>query len=1134
MAAEPPAPADTAWADPGGLRLVGDPVDVVTGRVTERILCFRLIGPLTLNWHRLYDSARTAAIRGFGPGHAHAFDDRLTFDADGLVLEDAAGARTAFPALREDGASATVRGKTLRRAGLLAYLLFRPGQPAASFTFFDPERPARIARLARGKAAIGFRYDARGRLTGLVHSNGLAITAEEDASGRLLWLAGAWDGGSENRPILSCAYNESGDCTAMEDGLGRRFAFTYDSAHRLTRRTDRRGYSFLFQYDSQGRCVAAAGEDGVMGVRLAYDPANRKTQVQRSDGGLWTYHYDDSGTITQIISPENTVRRFIKGPGGRITGEIDALGEALEWVLAPGGGLAAKKFSTGRVIPVVAGEDIAAPPPHIVADRASEYYFGGLAAALPETDALRDLPQSTRQHLAPWHPPVPDTPHVPQFGVLPWYPEPSGGRAYSPFGHLIAQELPGGATRSWSYDPNDSMYTQTDADGCTTRQERRSWNQLATWVDPLGNATQYRFRSEDQVTGIRDPGGTLTEFAYDKMRRLTGVRRGGYLRDVYRYDAAGNLIEKRDANGDTLLTFTPTTDRLIAERRLASGGVHRFDYDKAGRFTRARVDFSAVVFAYDDLGRRVQDERDGRGVIHDAKGTAVLGHKIGRAQDERGLTLALPGGGSIRIERLAQGVIRRVFSNGTTELCQFDVMGRCLASVAAFKDGAGWRRRWRYSAEGDLLEAEDSRHGGHTYGYDAAHRLVSATGPRGPAEIFTHDDAGNLTAQPGLAGVTLADANRLATANAEIFIYDSRHHMARRETQSGPTDYTYDSRDMLVRVDSPAGIFRAEYDALGRRTKSWDGEREQTYFWDTDRLAAEIFPSGMLRIYVYADHGALTPLAFIDYPGADSPPEDGAARFILADQRGAPVLVQDAAGATLWEARLAPYGAAKIKSAGLELNLRFPGHYFDVATGLHYNRFRYYDPVLGRYLQSDPIGVGGGINVYAYPANPLVTVDVRGLTAGSGGNCPDDPAGCQNEDLNQEATAPVEKESTITANAAAGKAFEKVGLAYLDGEQDDVEDQVSIRPYLDDGTLAGYRVRLDALGRDDDGNVALTDFKSSDTAGLTKNQTTGYPLIAKNGGQVVGDNGGTSYPRGTQIPPTPVSIITPKDIPKGT
>ena len=59
--------------------------------------------------------------------------------------------------------------------------------------------------------------------------------------------------------------------------------------------------------------------------------------------------------------------------------------------------------------------------------------------------------------------------------------------------------------------------------------------------------------------------------------------------------------------------------------------------------------------------------------------------------------------------------------------------------------------------------------------------------------------------------------------------------------------------------------------------------------------------------------------------------------------------------------------------------LRFPGHYYDAETGLHDNRFRSYSPELGRYLQSDPLGLAGGANLYAYPSNPLTDVDLLGL-----------------------------------------------------------------------------------------------------------------------------------------------------------
>ncbi len=71
-----------------------------------------------------------------------------------------------------------------------------------------------------------------------------------------------------------------------------------------------------------------------------------------------------------------------------------------------------------------------------------------------------------------------------------------------------------------------------------------------------------------------------------------------------------------------------------------------------------------------------------------------------------------------------------------------------------------------------------------------------------------------------------------------------------------------------------------------------------------------------------------------------------------------------------------PFGKASITTKGLTFNLRFPGQYYDAETGLHYNWRRYYDPNTGRYITSDPIGLAGGINTYAYAlGNPMIYTD---------------------------------------------------------------------------------------------------------------------------------------------------------------
>ncbi|BBK14982.1 hypothetical protein OIPHN330_58510 (plasmid) [Citrobacter freundii] len=86
-----------------------------------------------------------------------------------------------------------------------------------------------------------------------------------------------------------------------------------------------------------------------------------------------------------------------------------------------------------------------------------------------------------------------------------------------------------------------------------------------------------------------------------------------------------------------------------------------------------------------------------------------------------------------------------------------------------------------------------------------------------------------------------------------------------------------------------------------------------------------------------------------------------------------------ASGQVVWKADYNPFGKASITTQGPTFNLRFPGQYYDAETGLHYNWRRYYDPATGRYITSDPIGLAGGINTYAYAlSNPIGNADPTG------------------------------------------------------------------------------------------------------------------------------------------------------------
>ena len=103
--------------------------------------------------------------------------------------------------------------------------------------------------------------------------------------------------------------------------------------------------------------------------------------------------------------------------------------------------------------------------------------------------------------------------------------------------------------------------------------------------------------------------------------------------------------------------------------------------------------------------------------------------------------------------------------------------------------------------------------------------------------------------------------------------------------------------------------------------------------------------------------------------------------YIHNDHLGTPQVVTDEAQQVVWQADYKPFGEVDVVVDEIGLDARFPGQYADDESGLYYNYYRDYDPSLGRYLQSDPIGLGGGINTYGYVnQNPLIFADPYGLT----------------------------------------------------------------------------------------------------------------------------------------------------------
>jgi RHS repeat-associated protein len=131
-------------------------------------------------------------------------------------------------------------------------------------------------------------------------------------------------------------------------------------------------------------------------------------------------------------------------------------------------------------------------------------------------------------------------------------------------------------------------------------------------------------------------------------------------------------------------------------------------------------------------------------------------------------------------------------------------------------------------------------------------------------------------------------------------------------------------------------------------------------------------PRNSVRTYVYDPQAAYAPLACVEQAQAAQgvPAPETQLYYYHTDPVGLPMEVTDAAGNRVWAGHYGAWGKLERQDGAFRQPLRYPGQYADDEIGLHYNTFRYYDPVVGRFITQDPIGLAGGLNLYAYAPNP--------------------------------------------------------------------------------------------------------------------------------------------------------------------
>ncbi len=429
----------------------------------------------------------------------------------------------------------------------------------------------------------------------------------------------------------------------------------------------------------------------------------------------------------------------------------------------------------------------------------------------------------------------------------------------------------------------------------------------------------------------------------------------------------------------TEVTLTPTEEGERLHHMQAD--TVRFAYDRSGWLMAEHSVHGSIRYRRDALGNPTDITLpDGQHLSHLYYGS---GHLLQTALD--GITVSEYERDSLHRQVMRTQGKLATFSgyNGDNRLSwQRSLPGgsqnpQQAGNPPAQKDSVT-ARDYIWNADGEVGGINDKLRGCLVFSYDRSGWLTSRTGQMYDHDHYYYDKAGNLLTDEYQSAVM---DNRLPGYGRDRYRYNEWGELTERRDQQ----LEWNAQGQLTRVISSNSETRYQYDALGRRiSKATYGrhtnQREQrrtTFVWEGFRLLQETTWQGK-RTYLYDAEQPYTPAAAITGRG-----ESQKIWYYHTDLTGTVQEVTAADGTLVWAGYQAGFGESRgdISNSGayFEQPLRLPGQYDDEETGLHYNLFRYYAPECGRFVSQDPIGLAGGINLYAYAPNPLSWIDPLGL-----------------------------------------------------------------------------------------------------------------------------------------------------------
>lgn len=842
-----------------------------------------------------------------------------------------------------------------------------------TFTYDAAGRPLTVLDAAAG--LVTFVYDDQ-RVEQVIDQLGRITHYEYDEIGRPTRTIDALGG------VSATTYNANGQIVSTTDPLGGTTTYTYRSDGQVDFMTDAMGGITRYQYDANKNVTGIVDANGHL-TTYEYDKLNQLAKETNALGGTWIYTYDAIGNRTSERDENGNLTRYNYNVLNRLVEQIDALNHSAEWTYDGEGNLTTYTDETNHTTTFAYN---ARSWLTSVTDPAGKVISYGYDTVGNQTSVTDELLRVTSFE-------------------------------YDDLNRLIQVTEPLDAITSYEYDAVSNLISVTDPLLRETTYDYDDLDRLIAATDPRGAETSYSYDANSNLKSLTDPVGNTTRFTYDSLYRLlTETDPLGRAR-TYGYDAVGNVIQQTDRNGRVIEYTYDSLDRLSEEHWLTAGDLVRtfeYAYDAASNLMSASDSDSTYSYSYDALNRLATDSNAGTPNTPSVTLTSsydAAGRRTG-VVDNSGVTVD-----SVYNSR---GLLeRRAWHGGGIDPALLDFTYNDAGQrtdIDRYSDLTGTNRIGRttfgYDEQGRLddivhLDALDAVMADYDFLYDLADQLTNSA-HHGESTTYAYDDAGQLTAanhsvqtdeaysfdlngNRTTVGLITGPNNQVQSDGTFDYAYDGEGNLlTKTEISTGDvTSYTYDHRNRLTSVitanSSNVVILETTftYDVFDRRiakTVDSDGagptSEETTHFvYDGEHVWADFDDGGVvLARYLFGD--------IIDEVLARYQPTDGTAWY-LTDNVGTIRDIVDAAGDLLNHIDYDSFGQIIAQSnAAVGDRFTYTGREWDAETGLYYYRARYYDPQLGKFISTDPIGFAAGdANLYRYVSNsPITRIDPSGQT----------------------------------------------------------------------------------------------------------------------------------------------------------